>query len=110
MNRAFSRWLLIAGVVAVSVWVLIPIYLLAASSFSGRLGVNAWPKPLFPAAPTLEVLHFFFRVEGVWKATFISLQVAAMTMVFPSCLALRRAMRWRVMPLRARICTGLSSC
>jgi multiple sugar transport system permease protein len=82
MNRSLAKWLLIVGVTLVSIWVLIPIYLLAASSFSGRLGVNAWPKPLFPSAPTLEVLQFFFRVDGVWKATLISLQVAAMTMVF----------------------------
>jgi multiple sugar transport system permease protein len=82
MSRSLRNGLLIAGVVLVSIWVLIPIYLLAASSFSGRLGVNAWPKAIFPSAPTLEVLQFFFRVDGVWKATFISLQVAAMTMVF----------------------------
>jgi multiple sugar transport system permease protein len=82
VSRSVRNWLLAAGVMLVSVWVLIPIYLLAASAFSGRLGVNAWPKPLFPAAPTLEVLQFFFRVEGVWKATFISLQVAGMTMAF----------------------------
>ncbi len=82
MNRPLAKWLLIAGVTLVSIWVLIPIYLLAAASFSGRLGVNAWPKTLIPAAPTLEVLQFFFRVDGVWKATLVSLQVAAMTMVF----------------------------
>ncbi len=71
-----AAWLLIAGVVLVSVWVLIPIYLLASASFAGRTGVAAWPKPLFPAAPTLEVLQFFFRVDGVWAATVNSLIVA----------------------------------
>jgi multiple sugar transport system permease protein len=82
MNRSARNWLLVAGVALISIWVLIPIYLLAASSLSGRLGVNAWPKSIFPAAPTLEVLQFFFRVDGVWKATWVSIQVAAMTMVF----------------------------
>lgn len=82
MSRALRKALLLLGVALVSLWVLTPIYLLLASSLAGRLGVNAWPKPLFPAAPTLEVLQFFFRVEGVWKATLVSLQVAAMTMLF----------------------------
>ncbi len=77
-----AAWLLIAGVVLVSVWVLIPIYLLASASFAGRTGVAAWPKPLFPAAPTLEVLQFFFRVDGVWAATVNSLIVAGLTMLF----------------------------
>jgi multiple sugar transport system permease protein len=82
MNRSARNWLLITGVALISIWVLIPIYLLAASSLSGRLGVTAWPKTIFPAAPTLEVLQFFFRVDGVWKATWVSIQVAVMTMVF----------------------------
>ena len=29
------------------------------------------------SAPTLEVLQFFFRVDGVWKATWVSIQVRA---------------------------------
>ena len=28
------------------------------------------------------MLQFFFRVEGVWRATLVSLQVAGMTMLF----------------------------
>jgi multiple sugar transport system permease protein len=82
MNRTLSRLVIWSGVVALSAWVLMPIYLLAAAAFSGRLGVNAWPKPLFPTAPTLEVLSFFFRVEGVWSATLTSLQIAGLTMLF----------------------------
>jgi multiple sugar transport system permease protein len=81
MSRSARNLLLISGTVLVSVWVLIPIYLLAASSFSGRLGVSAWPKPIFPTAPTLEVLKFFFNVDGVWKSTLISMQVAGLTML-----------------------------
>jgi multiple sugar transport system permease protein len=81
MSRSARNFLLVSGAVLISVWVLIPIYLLAASSFSGRLGVSAWPKPIFPSAPTLEVLTFFFNVDGVWKSTLISLQVAGLTML-----------------------------
>ncbi len=102
MSRALRKALLIAGVALVSLWVLTPIYLLLASSLAGRLGVNAWPKPLFPAAPTLEVLQFFFRVEGVWKATLVSLQVAAMTMLFSLLLGAPRAMRSPATPSPAR--------
>ncbi len=82
MSRTLSRVMIWSGVIALSAWVLTPIYLLAASAFSGRMGVNAWPKPLFPTAPTVEVLSFFFKVEGVWSATLTSLQIAGMTMLF----------------------------
>lgn len=82
MNRPLRTFALWAGVILISVWVLIPIYLLAAATFSGRAGVNAWPKSLFPSAPTLEVIAFFFRIDSVWQATLNSVIVAAMTMVF----------------------------
>jgi multiple sugar transport system permease protein len=82
MNRPLRSFALWSGVILISVWVLVPIYLLAVSTFSGRAGVNAWPKQLFPATPTLEVIAFFFRVEGVWSATLNSLIVALLTMVF----------------------------
>jgi multiple sugar transport system permease protein len=73
--------MLTLGVTFVTAWVLFPIYLLASAAFSGRAGVNAWPKPLFPTAPTTEVLAFFFRVDGVWEATLTSLMVAGLTMI-----------------------------
>jgi multiple sugar transport system permease protein len=82
MKRASNRWWLGAGVILISVWVLFPIYLLASASFAGRDGVNAWPKPLFPTEPTLDVITFFFSVDGVWAATLNSLIVAGLTMLF----------------------------
>lgn len=80
MSRRWRNVLLGAGVVAVSAWVLAPIYLLAVTTLAGRAGVNAWPKTLAPQTLTLETLTFFFSVDGVFHATMNSLLVAGMTM------------------------------
>ncbi len=84
MNGRFSRFGLHAGLAALTLWVLFPIYLLASSSFAGRAGVNAWPKPIAPANPTIDILAYFFTVDGVWPATLNSVTVALTTM----CLSL----------------------
>jgi multiple sugar transport system permease protein len=81
MNPRFARWGLYAGLAVLTIWVLFPIYLLASSSFAGRTGVNAWPKPIFPASPTADVMVFFFSVDGVLAATINSVIVAVLTMV-----------------------------
>ncbi|WP_027883083.1 carbohydrate ABC transporter permease [Meiothermus rufus] len=73
-------YMLLAGVLVV--WVLLPIFLIAALAFSDRSSVFAWPKGLLPQQFSLETLAFFFGVEGVWKAIRNSLAVAGMTLVF----------------------------
>jgi multiple sugar transport system permease protein len=85
MSEAFSpRWkrlLFWSGIALITAWVLIPIYLLALSTFAGPAGVRAWPKTFWPSTPTTQTVMFFFSVEGVWKAALNSLIVAVLTMV-----------------------------
>lgn len=63
-------------------WVAFPIYLLAAMALSERQAVFAYPKPLYPAPLSLEVLRAFLEVPGVGKAMGNSLLVAVLTMLF----------------------------
>lgn len=65
-----------------TLWVLLPIYLITVLAFSERQAVFAWPKGLLPAAFSLETLRFFFGVEGVGKAIQNSLVVAGLTLLF----------------------------
>lgn len=65
----------------VSLWVLVPIYILFVSSFSERLAVSAWPKNFFPNPFSTEIISFFFQIEGVWQATLNSILVALLTML-----------------------------
>lgn len=73
-------WALVLAL-AFTLWVLLPIYLIAASAFSTQQGVYQWPKHLWPSPVSVETLRFFFSVDGVWKATRNSLVVAALTVV-----------------------------
>ncbi len=74
------RFLYLSLALLASVWVLVPIYLLAISAFGGPETINAWPKGLLPARISIETLAFFFAVRGVWDAILNSILVAALTM------------------------------
>jgi multiple sugar transport system permease protein len=76
-----TRWLWIALALLISLWVLLPIYIIALSAFSDEAEISAWPKAFVPAPFSLETISFFFGVEGVWRATLNSVIVAAITMV-----------------------------
>ena len=74
------RFLYLSLALLASVWVLVPIYLLAISAFGGPETINAWPKGLLPARISTATLAFFFAVRGVWDAILNSILVAALTM------------------------------
>jgi multiple sugar transport system permease protein len=70
-----------AMALVLSVWVLVPIYLLTALTFTERQEVFAWPKTLWPETLSLDTLSFFFGVTGVWRAFQNSVVVALLTVV-----------------------------
>jgi multiple sugar transport system permease protein len=76
------RFLYVAGVVLISVWVLVPIYLIALGAFGGRPAVFKWPKSWLPVDASLGSMELFLRIEGVWHAALNSVIAAVLTMVF----------------------------
>ncbi len=76
------RWLFWCGVVALSIWVLLPIYLVALGAFGGRLAVFKWPKSFSPGDVTLQAMTTFLQVEGVLQAFSNSLIAAGLTVLF----------------------------
>ena len=75
------RLLLWSGIVAVSLWVLVPIYLVALGAFGGREGVYQWPKSFLPLEVSLDSVMIFLQIQGVGTAFLNSLISAGITVV-----------------------------
>jgi len=67
-------------VVLLCAWVLVPIWLLVANTFSTPAEVNAFPKRFLPSFDT-ESVTFFLGFAGVGSALWNSILVATVTMV-----------------------------
>lgn len=68
------------SVVVLCLWVLVPIYLLIANTFSSPSEVATFPKPLVPSFDT-ESVKFFMNFYGVGSALWNSIKVAFLTML-----------------------------
>lgn len=79
-SRKAGNTLLIASVVLLCIWVLLPIYLLAVNALSSPQEVTGFPKRFLPSFD-LGSLTFFANFEGVGRALWNSLVVAVLTMV-----------------------------
>lgn len=79
-TRKAGRWLFVAGVILLSVWVLFPIYLLIVNALSAPAEVTGFPKRFFPSFD-FGSLTFFANYAGVAWALWNSILVAAITMV-----------------------------
>jgi len=76
----WSRWLFIAAVVVLCLWVLVPVYLLLVNAFTSPADINTFPKKILPSFDT-ESVGFFLNYHGVGKALWSSVQVATLTMI-----------------------------
>lgn len=74
-----GHWLLVATVVLLCAWVLLPIYLLLVNALSSPEEVRAFPKLFFPTFDFAS-LRFFIEFNGVAKALWNSVLVATLTM------------------------------
>lgn len=78
--RTAGRWLFVATVILLCVWVLFPIYLLIVNALSAPAEVTAFPKRFFPSFD-FGSLSFFVNFAGVANALWNSVLVAGLTMV-----------------------------
>lgn len=78
--RKAGNWLLVATVILLCVWVLLPIYLLIVNALSSPEEVTAFPKRFFPSFD-FGSLSFFINFAGVAKALWNSVLVAMLTML-----------------------------
>ncbi len=75
-----GRWLMIAAIGFLCLWVLVPIYLILVNALSSPTEVNGWPKQFYPTFD-LGSLSFFIHFQGVAWALFNSVVVALLTTV-----------------------------
>jgi multiple sugar transport system permease protein len=80
------RWQLYAAAIAVSLFILIPIYLIAVAAFTPRSVLNGFPKPLLPVAISTDTMQAFLSTRGVGPSILNSIAVGVMTLVMSTVL------------------------
>jgi multiple sugar transport system permease protein len=76
------RTIFITGVVVVCAWTLVPIYLITLGALGGEAAVYRWPKQFWPAGLSVSTITDFLSITGIWSATLVSVETAALCMVF----------------------------
>jgi multiple sugar transport system permease protein len=80
-RRRLNRALLYVAAIALTGFMLLPIYLIAIAAFSTRQGVFEFPKSLIPSELSTETMSFFLNSTGVARAARNSILVGLLTLV-----------------------------
>ncbi len=75
-----TRMALYALALAITIFMLVPIYLIAISAFSSQNVLFAYPKSLLPTSFTAGTMVFFLNAHGVKEGLFNSVIVGIMTL------------------------------
>jgi multiple sugar transport system permease protein len=76
-----TRWPLYVSAVLISLFILVPIYVIAVAAFTPRDVLNGFPKPLLPVTFSFDTMHAFLSTRGVGQAVVNSVIVGVMTLV-----------------------------
>jgi multiple sugar transport system permease protein len=79
-SRSLARFALYLLAIMLTLWILIPIYLITVTSFSTRQAVYNWPKDLFPSPISIDTLQYFINSTGVMASAGNSVLVGIMTL------------------------------
>jgi multiple sugar transport system permease protein len=80
-HRGPARWHLYLFAIVISLFILIPIYLIAVAAFTPRAVLNGFPKPLVPFVASTDTMQAFLSSRGVGQSVVNSVIVGAMTLV-----------------------------
>jgi multiple sugar transport system permease protein len=83
----FRRGLIYAAAVTLSLWVLIPIWLIGVMAFSTPANVRAFPKDFVPSPVSTDTIEFFLNAEGILASAGNSLIVALITLALSTLIA-----------------------
>ena len=95
-QRRLNRALLYLVAILITLFMLLPIYLIVIAAFSPRRAISAFPKSLIPTTFSTETLSFFLNSTGVLASARNSVIVGLLTLVLslligaPAGLALAR--------------------
>ncbi len=79
-RRVQRQTLIYMAAIVVSLWVLVPIALIALASFTPQQEIYQWPKPIIPHHFSFETMRFFLNSYGVLPSLLNSVLVALMTL------------------------------
>ncbi|HEV7662930.1 MAG TPA: carbohydrate ABC transporter permease [Chloroflexota bacterium] len=85
-RRPAPRWHLYALAVVISLFILVPIYLIAVAAFTPRAVLNGFPKPVVPVAVSIDTMQAFLNTRGVGQSVINSLIVGLLTLVMSTVL------------------------
>jgi multiple sugar transport system permease protein len=80
------RWGLYVAAIGITLFILIPIYLIAMAAFSPRAVLNGFPKPLVPTVLSAETMQAFLGTRGIVPSVINSVIVGAITLVLSTVL------------------------
>ncbi|MBE9403170.1 carbohydrate ABC transporter permease [Brachybacterium sp. p3-SID1565] len=83
-RHQFNRALIQLACILISLFMVVPIYLITISAFSTRQGLNEFPQPLWPKNFSTETMATFLNSTGILAATLNSLTVGIGTLVLAS--------------------------
>src|SRR5579864_4207420 len=76
-----SRWHLYVLAILVTLFIVLPIYVIAVAAFTPRVVLNGFPKPLLPVVVSTDTMQAFLASRGVGQSVVNSIIVGAMTLV-----------------------------
>jgi multiple sugar transport system permease protein len=85
-RKATPRWRLYVAAIGISLFVLIPIYLIAVAAFTPRVVLNGFPKPLVPIAVSIDTMQAFLSTRGVGQSIVNSIVVGVITLILSTVL------------------------
>jgi multiple sugar transport system permease protein len=80
------RWGLYAAAVLISLFIVIPMYLIAVAAFSPRAVLNGFPKALVPTVLSAETMQAFLNTRGIGQSVVNSIIVGLLTLVLSTVL------------------------
>jgi multiple sugar transport system permease protein len=101
-RRGPTRWYLYASAILISLFILIPIYLIAVAAFTPRSVLNGFPKPIVPVAISTDTMQAFLATRGVGQSVINSLIVGALTLVLSLVLGAPAGYALARFPFRGR--------
>lgn len=73
--------------IAIAIWILLPMWLIATLSLVPSENVSSFPNKFVPIPFSTETMEFFLNVDGVWDATVNSVLVALLTLFLSTLIA-----------------------
>jgi multiple sugar transport system permease protein len=86
VRRRPARWHLYVFATLISLFILVPIYLIAVAAFTPRDVLNGFPKPLAPVAVSTDTMQAFLNQRGIVQSVVNSVVVGVMTLVMSTLL------------------------